>query len=37
MFIDVAAATRRALGNELKRRASDFLGGLFKKKKGGGG
>jgi uncharacterized protein involved in outer membrane biogenesis len=37
MFIDVAAATRRALGNELKRRATDFLGGLFKKKKGGGG
>jgi hypothetical protein len=34
--IDVAAATRRALGNELKRRATDFLGGLFKKKKGGG-
>ena len=37
VFIDVAAATRRALGNELKRRATDFLGGLFKKKKGGGG
>lgn len=36
VFIDVAAATRRALGNELKRRATDFLGGLFKKKKGGG-
>ena len=36
VFIDVAAATRRALGNELKRRAKDFLGGLFKKKKGGG-
>jgi uncharacterized protein involved in outer membrane biogenesis len=34
--IDVAAAARRALGNELKRRATDFLGGLFKKKKGGG-
>jgi hypothetical protein len=34
--IDAAAATRRALGNEIKRRASDFLGGLFKKKKGGG-
>jgi hypothetical protein len=33
--IDVAAATRRALGNELKRRATDFLGGLFKKKGGG--
>ena len=36
VFIDIAAATRRALGNELKRRATDFLGGLFKKKKGGG-
>jgi len=35
-LIDVAAATRRALGNELKRRATDFLGGLFKKKGGGG-
>jgi AsmA-like protein len=34
--IDVAAAARRAFGNELKRRATDFLGGLFKKKKGGG-
>ena len=34
--IDVAAATRRALGNEIQRRATDFLGGLFKKKKGGG-
>jgi AsmA protein len=34
--IDVAAAARRALGNELKRRATDFLGGLFKKKGGGG-
>jgi hypothetical protein len=34
--IDVAAAGRRALGNELKRRATDFLGGLFRKKKGGG-
>lgn len=33
--IDVAAATRRALGNELQRRATDFLGGLFKKKGGG--
>ena len=37
VFIDVAAAARRALGNELKRRATDFLGGLFKKRKGGGG
>ena len=36
VFVDVAAATRRALGNELKRRATDFLGGLFKKKGGGG-
>ena len=35
VFIDVAAAARRALGNELKRRATDFLGGLFKKKGGG--
>jgi AsmA protein len=34
VFIDIAAATRRALGNELKRRAKDFLGGLFKKKGG---
>jgi hypothetical protein len=34
--IDVAAAARRALGNELQRRATDFLGALFKKKKGGG-
>jgi uncharacterized protein involved in outer membrane biogenesis len=37
VFIDVAAAAKRALGNELRRRATDFLGGLFKKKKGGGG
>ena len=37
VFIDVAAAARRALGNELKRRATDFLGGLFKKKGRGGG
>ena len=29
---DLAAATRRALGNELKRRATSFLEGLFKKK-----
>lgn len=35
IFVDVAAAARRALGNELKRRATDFLGGLFKKKGGG--
>ena len=36
VFVDVAAAMRRAFGNELKRRATDFLGGLFKKKGGGG-
>jgi uncharacterized protein involved in outer membrane biogenesis len=34
--IDVMAAGRRAIENELQRRAKDFLGGLFKKKKGGG-
>lgn len=34
--VDVVAAGRRALQNELQRRAKDFLGGLFKKKKGGG-
>jgi AsmA protein len=33
--IDVVAAARRALGNELQRRIGDFIGGLFKKKKGG--
>jgi len=33
VWIDVAAATRRAMSNELKRRVNDFLGGLFKKKK----
>ena len=37
VFIDVAAAARRAIGNEIQRRATDFLGGLFKKKKKGGG
>ncbi len=37
VFIDVAAAARRAVGNEIQRRATDFLGGLFKKKKKGGG
>jgi uncharacterized protein involved in outer membrane biogenesis len=31
--LDVAAAMQRAFQNELQRRASDFLGGLFKKKK----
>jgi uncharacterized protein involved in outer membrane biogenesis len=36
VFVDIAAATRRALGNELQRRATDFLSGLFKKKGGGG-
>jgi hypothetical protein len=36
VFVDVAEATRRALSNELRRRAQDFIGGLFKKKKGGG-
>jgi len=36
VFIDVAAAAKRAVGNELRRRATDFLGGLFKKKKKGG-
>lgn len=30
--LDIAAATRRALGNELKRRTKSFLEGLFKKK-----
>lgn len=32
--IDIAAAGRRALENELKRRATDWLGDLFRKKKG---
>lgn len=36
LFIDVAAAAKRAVTNELQRRATDFIGGLFKKKKGGG-
>jgi uncharacterized protein involved in outer membrane biogenesis len=35
--LDVAAATRRALGNELQRRATSIFEGLFKKKKKGGG
>jgi AsmA protein len=30
--LDIAAATRRALGNELQRRAKSFLEGLFRKK-----
>ena len=37
VFIDVAAAAKRAITNEMKRRATDFIGGLFKKKKKGGG
>ncbi len=36
VFVDVGEAARRALTNEVKRRAQDFLGGIFKKKKGGG-
>jgi adhesin HecA-like repeat protein len=36
VFVDVGEATRRALSNEVRRRAKDFLGGIFKKKKGGG-
>ncbi len=35
--IDLAAATQRALENELKRRAKGLFDDLFKKKKGGGG
>jgi hypothetical protein len=31
--LDVAAATRRALENELERRAKSFFGDLFKRKK----
>jgi len=34
--LDIGAATRRALGNELQRRATSLFEGLFKKKKGGG-
>ena len=34
--IDLAAATQRALENELKRRAKGLLDDFFKKKKGGG-
>ena len=34
--IDVAAAARRAIGNELQRRATSLFEGLFKRKKGGG-
>ncbi|HTM26989.1 MAG TPA: AsmA-like C-terminal region-containing protein [Vicinamibacterales bacterium] len=33
VFVDVAAATRRAIGNELQRRASSLLERLVKKKK----
>lgn len=36
VFVDVGEAVRRALTNEIRRRAHDFIGGLFKKKKGGG-
>jgi AsmA-like protein len=34
--LDVAAATQRAVEGELKRRATGWLDGLLKKKKGGG-
>ncbi len=34
VFVDVAAAMKRALGNELQRRTKSFLGGLFRKKGG---
>jgi uncharacterized protein involved in outer membrane biogenesis len=34
--LDLAAATRRALENELKRRAKSLLDDLFRRKKGGG-
>jgi uncharacterized protein involved in outer membrane biogenesis len=36
VFVDPAQAMKRALSNELKRRAGSLLDGLFKKKKGGG-
>jgi len=35
--LDLAAATRRALENELKHRAKSLLEELFRRKKGGGG
>jgi hypothetical protein len=35
VFVDIAAAAKRAAGNEIKRRVNDVLGGLFKKKGGG--
>lgn len=35
VFVDLAAAAKRALENEVKRRLGDLLGGLFKKKGGG--
>jgi hypothetical protein len=35
VFVDIAAAAKRALGNELKKRLGNLLGGLFKKKGGG--
>jgi hypothetical protein len=34
--VDVAAAMRRALENELKRRTRGWLDDLIKRKKGGG-
>jgi len=36
VFVDVAAAGKRALENEVKRKANSLLNGLFKKKGGGG-
>jgi hypothetical protein len=33
VFIDTGAAIRRAFSNEVQRRATDLIGGLFKKKK----
>jgi len=35
VFVDVAAAGKRALENEVKRKANSLLNGLFKKKGGG--
>jgi uncharacterized protein involved in outer membrane biogenesis len=34
VFVDIAAAAKRAVGNEIQRRMNDLLGGLFKKKGG---
>jgi uncharacterized protein involved in outer membrane biogenesis len=36
VFVDPAAAARRALTNEVQRKAKSLLNGLFKKKGGGG-